>query len=123
LLRCEATRWHVDGETASGLALAFTIANYLARLLDRSVESSGPCDHLIALSTGATVKLTLLGVESNDNGCPTLYATDRDTYVVQGWRVVDPEALNAMEIPGHETAVEIPAALLQHAQAGGGGLM
>lgn len=62
------------------------------------------------------VKLTLLGVESNDNGCPTLYATDRGTYVVQGWRVLDPDALDVMDIPGHETAVEIPAALLRYVQ-------
>jgi hypothetical protein len=48
-----------------------------------------------------TVKLTLLGTSSKDGECPTLYATDRDTYVVQGWKVTDPE-----------TAVEIPRELL-----------
>ena len=61
------------------------------------------------------MKLTLLGVESDGNGCPTLYRTDRGTLVVQGWRVTDGEALDAMDIPGHETAVEIPAELLRHA--------
>jgi hypothetical protein len=59
------------------------------------------------------VKLTLLGTESVHGDCPTLYATDRDTYVVQGLRVVDPEALAAMRIPAHETAVEIPRGLLR----------
>jgi len=58
------------------------------------------------------VKLTYLGTSSDINGCPTLYATDRDTFVVQGWRLTDPEALAAMDIPDHETAVEIPLALL-----------
>ncbi len=61
------------------------------------------------------MKLTLLGTESEVGGSPTLFATDRDTYVVQGRRVADPEALAAMHIPGHETAVEIPAALLRYA--------
>ena len=61
------------------------------------------------------VKLTLLGTESVHGDCPTLYATDRDTYVVQGLRVIDPEALAAMRIPAHETAVEVPSGLLRFA--------
>ncbi len=61
------------------------------------------------------MKLTFLGSESENGGSPTLYATDRATFLVQGWRVTDAEALAAMDIPGHETAVEIPAALLRFA--------
>lgn len=61
------------------------------------------------------MKLTLLGTESVHGDCPTLYATDRDTYVVQGIRVVDTEALAVMRIPAHETAVEIPRGLLRFA--------
>ena len=61
------------------------------------------------------MKLTFLGVESNITGCPTLYATDRGTSVVQGWRVTDADALGVMDIPAHETAVEIPTALLRFA--------
>jgi hypothetical protein len=44
--------------------------------------------------------------------CPTVYATDRGTVVVQGERVTDPDALAAMRLPEHETAVEVPASLL-----------
>lgn len=33
---------------------------------------------------------------SHSGGCPTLYATDRDTYVVQGWRTNRPDTV---EIP------------------------
>jgi uncharacterized Ntn-hydrolase superfamily protein len=44
--------------------------------------------------------------------CPAVYATDRGTFVVQGSVVTDPEALAAMELPAHETAVEVPAELL-----------
>jgi hypothetical protein len=32
---------------------------------------------------------------------------------VQGWRVTDPEALAQMDIPGEETAVEIPDRMIQ----------
>ncbi|HVK24741.1 MAG TPA: hypothetical protein VM677_25560 [Actinokineospora sp.] len=61
------------------------------------------------------VKLSHLGTTSKNGGCPELYATDRGTYVVQGSRVTDPEALatlRARGLPDHETAVEIPVALL-----------
>ncbi len=39
------------------------------------------------------MKVTFLGKESGDKGCPSLYSTDRDTVLIQGWRVVDAEAL------------------------------
>jgi hypothetical protein len=32
------------------------------------------------------MKLTFLGKDSTPNDSPTLYATDRDTYLVQGYR-------------------------------------
>lgn len=70
---------------------------------------------LLMATREATMKLTLLGSESINGQSPTLYATDRGTYVVQGWRVTDTEALGAMRIPGHEVAVEIPTELLRFA--------
>ena len=66
------------------------------------------------------MQLTFLGTTSNSGSCPNLYATDRGTYVVQGSRVTDPEALATLRergLPDHETAVEIPAALLKVAPA------
>lgn len=65
-----------------------------------------------------TVKLTMLGTESGQTGCPTLFATDRGTYVVQGWRVEDEETLGRMDIPGHESCVEVPAALSDYQRFG-----
>lgn len=49
------------------------------------------------------MQLTFLGKETQGGGSPTLFATDRDTYVVQGWRV-----------DGDDTSVEIPPRLLGH---------
>lgn len=95
------------------------------------------------------MRLTFLGKETQGGGSPTLFATDRNTYVVQGWKVTeqdsveipqrllaylepktylgallndtgrgsfvlsgdpvtDAEALSQMDIPGHETSVEVP---------------
>ncbi|WP_240617184.1 hypothetical protein [Nocardioides speluncae] len=39
---------------------------------------------------------------------PTLYKTDRGSWVVQGWVVTDPEALRQLNVPDGETVVEIP---------------
>ncbi|TCO47334.1 hypothetical protein [Actinocrispum wychmicini] len=95
------------------------------------------------------MQLTFLGKETQGGGSPTLFATDRGTYVVQGWKVAghdkieipqrllahlephtylgtrlsdtgrgtfmlsgapvtDDVALSQMDIPGHETCVEVP---------------
>ena len=59
------------------------------------------------------MKITFLGKDSTPNDSPTLYATDRDTYLVQGYVVTDPEALAAMRIPAGETVVEVPRRLMK----------
>src|SRR5439155_11298671 len=43
------------------------------------------------------MQLTFLGKDTQGGGSPTLYATDRGTYVVQGWKV--PEQNASVEIP------------------------
>ena len=43
------------------------------------------------------MQLTFLGKETQGGGSPTLFATDRQTYVVQGWKVPDDAA--SIEIP------------------------
>lgn len=53
------------------------------------------------------MQLAFLGKETQGGGSPTLYATDRGTYVVQGWRVSD-----------DPTRVEIPHRLLGHVEKG-----
>lgn len=95
------------------------------------------------------MRLTFLGKATQGGGSPTLFATDRRTYVVRGWKVaglaeaveipqrllaylepgtylgamledtgrgsfvltgmpvIDPEALAQMDVPGHETCVEV----------------
>lgn len=49
---------------------------------------------------------------SEPSGSPTLYRTDRQSWVVQGWVVADPDVLAAMDIPEGETCVEIPDRLI-----------
>jgi hypothetical protein len=46
--------------------------------------------------------------ESQPNNSPTLYRTDRGSWVVQGWVVTDTDALATLNLPDGETAVEIP---------------
>jgi hypothetical protein len=83
------------------------------------------------------MRLTFLGKDSQPNNSPTLYATDSDTFVVQGWviagdvrnlvspivyvtdegnyivkgrRVRDPDTLGQMHIPENETCVLVARA-------------
>lgn len=61
------------------------------------------------------MRLTFVGKDpdSNPTGSPTVYRTDRGSWVVQGWAVTDRDALAAMDIPAGETCVEIPDRMLQ----------
>jgi hypothetical protein len=60
------------------------------------------------------LKLTFLGKDSTPDDSPTLYATDQDSYVVQGWIVTDPGILARHAVSDDEALVEIPPALLDH---------
>jgi hypothetical protein len=60
------------------------------------------------------MRLTFLGKESQPSDSPTLFATDRGSYVVQGWIVTDPEILAMIVISDGEAVVEVPAALMAH---------
>lgn len=53
------------------------------------------------------MRLQFLGKHTQSNNSPTLYATDRGSYVVQGWRV-----------PGHDDRVEISHPLLAFLEPG-----
>lgn len=66
------------------------------------------------------MRLTFIGKdpESNPTGSPTVYRTDRASWVVQGWVVTDPEALVQMDIPDGEGCVEIPDRMLQFLRRG-----
>jgi hypothetical protein len=54
----------------------------------------------------------LRGTCANGRTCPTIYETDRDTIIIQGYRVLDAEALADLQLPEGEAAVEIPRSLL-----------
>ncbi|MGH3646716.1 MAG: hypothetical protein ACRDTM_06030 [Micromonosporaceae bacterium] len=60
------------------------------------------------------MKLTFVAKDPNSEpgDSPTLYRTDRGSWVVQGWVVTNTEALAAMNIPEGETCVEIPDRLV-----------
>ena len=55
--------------------------------------------------------------DSIEGESPTLFATDRTdrvTYIVQGWKVTDPQALADIgPVPDHETLIEIPEDVLK----------
>ncbi|PZS28259.1 MAG: hypothetical protein DLM59_14990 [Pseudonocardiales bacterium] len=61
------------------------------------------------------MRLTFIGKDpgSNPTGSPTVYRTDRDSWIVQGWVVTDAEALATLALPDGESAVETPDRMLQ----------
>lgn len=65
------------------------------------------------------MQLTFLGKHSQPNNSPTLYSTDNDQFVIQGWIVTDPEVLAAATLQDGESIVEIPVELLRHLQVAG----
>ncbi|GII90626.1 hypothetical protein [Sinosporangium siamense] len=60
------------------------------------------------------MSLTFLGKDSKPDESPTLYATEQDTYIVQGWIVTDPEVLAKLVVPEGEAIVEVPKGLFKH---------
>jgi hypothetical protein len=60
------------------------------------------------------MEIRFLGKETEHGDSPTLYATDRGTYLVQGWKVTAPEIFVKLDVPESETVVEIYAHLLTH---------
>lgn len=56
------------------------------------------------------MELTFVAVDPDSvpNGSPTLYKTDRGSWVVQGWVLTDSDALKQLNVPEGETVVEIP---------------
>jgi hypothetical protein len=57
------------------------------------------------------VNLTFLGRASENGESPTLYATDRDTFVVQGYTIPESDR-TALNLPAGEVVVEVYARLL-----------
>jgi hypothetical protein len=55
--------------------------------------------------------------DSQVDNSPTLFATDRTdrrTFIAQGWKVTDPEALaDVGPVPDHEAIIEIPEDVLK----------
>ncbi|GAA0459070.1 hypothetical protein ACFQ2B_22340 [Streptomyces stramineus] len=57
------------------------------------------------------MKLTRLVGECDEGECPTIYATDRGTLAIQGGRLAE----HGLDLPAHETLVEIPVELVRKA--------
>ncbi|GAB2801584.1 hypothetical protein [Streptomyces daliensis] len=60
------------------------------------------------------MKLRFLGKNSTPGDSPTLYATDQDTYVIQGWKVFANDLLMRLDVPDGQTVIEVPTELFEH---------
>lgn len=59
------------------------------------------------------MQLRFLGKVTEGGNSPTLFDTDEDMYVIQGWTIDDPATLSQLTLPEGETALIIPKALMQ----------
>ncbi|WP_395294431.1 hypothetical protein ACF9IK_13335 [Kitasatospora hibisci] len=57
------------------------------------------------------MELTRIAGSCEDGDCPTLYLTDRGTLAVQGEHLTE----HRLQVPAHETLVEIPIELIRKA--------
>ncbi len=60
------------------------------------------------------MQLRFLGKETEGGNSPTLYDTDEDMYVIQGWEIADADVLAQLALPENETAVMVPKVLMRH---------
>lgn len=60
------------------------------------------------------MQLRFLGKETEGGNSPTLYDTDEDMYVIQGWTIDDQETLAQLTLPDGEGALMVPKALMKH---------
>lgn len=61
--------------------------------------------------------------ESKSGGSPTVYLDEeRDTYLVQGLIVSDDARLEQLDLPSHESVVEIPRRMVQFFEEGDRGV-
>jgi len=60
------------------------------------------------------MKLRFLGKNSTPGDSPTLYASDQDSYVIQGWKVYANELLMQLNVPEGQTVIEVPTELFEH---------
>jgi len=50
-------------------------------------------------------------INSGTGGCPAVYATDRDSYVIQGWNL--PAGTRLRDQAENESGVEVPANIIE----------
>ncbi|NUK43182.1 hypothetical protein HRW13_20435 [Streptomyces lunaelactis] len=60
------------------------------------------------------MQLTFLGKNSTPGDSPTLYASDQDSYVIQGWKVYANDLLMQLDVPAGQTVIEVPTELFEH---------
>jgi hypothetical protein len=59
------------------------------------------------------LNLIMMATSCNSGACPTFYASDRNTLVVQGYEIDPSQA--GLNVPAGEKLVEIPIDLLREA--------
>jgi hypothetical protein len=65
------------------------------------------------------MELHFLGKVTDGGNSPTLYGTPeimhgRAVYVMQGWKITDPQTLAALHLPDDEAVIAVPKELMRY---------
>jgi hypothetical protein len=65
------------------------------------------------------MELHFLGKVTDGGNSPTLYDTSevmhgRQIYVMQGWKITDPQTLAALHLPEDEAVIAVPKELMRY---------
>src|SRR5262249_564886 len=60
------------------------------------------------------MRIRFLGKVTENGDSPTLYVTERSTYLIQRWKLTDPQIFAKLDTSESETVVEIYALLMTH---------
>jgi hypothetical protein len=62
------------------------------------------------------MRLTFLGKETQTGNSPTLWETDDDQYVIQGFTLDADDLAQVGKVPDGELVIRVPKKLLRHAK-------
>lgn len=86
---------------------------YLSRGLFKIFLTTFAGDSIVGNKEGIDVKLELyIGTNCYGGDCPTIYRSDRGSFVVQG-ALINAGDIKDLVIPANEGVVEIPESLVQ----------
>jgi hypothetical protein len=89
----------------------------------RQADNPDVAQTVAILDRRVDMQLRWLGSDSKDGDSPTLYDTDEDQYVIQGFKITDPQTRAELDVPEGEEVIRVPKALMKYLPKGTHGVV